>query len=284
MRPVSIIILLPFFLSISFGQNNENNSHPFSKSLVISAEGGVNIAGTDFPETKIDYFGRGSLEYFLPTSSKSILGFRIFAGTGYIAGKGLKSNNPQYAYIDEFQTKIVYGGAGLVYSYSLGKVVQPYLMGGLSYLIFNPLRSDGNKMPRNSNAEYAKEEIDYMGEFGIRFLLSQKISLNIGYSLNYLNNDNLDDIYSSENDMFHSIFGGISYYFRFSKDSDKDGIDDKFDVCPETPYGVKVDEFGCPVDSDKDGIADYLDLCPDTPLNVKVNTTGCPLDTDNDGI
>ena len=38
-----------------------------------------------------------------------------------------------------------------------------------------------------------------------------------------------------------------------------------------------VDENGCPKDSDKDGVCDGCDKCPDTPAGVKVDKDGCPL-------
>jgi OOP family OmpA-OmpF porin len=84
--------------------------------------------------------------------------------------------------------------------------------------------------------------------------------------------------------MFHSVFGGFSYYFKFSRDSDGDGVKDEKDVCKDTPAGIAVDEFGCPYDSDYDGIPDYKDLCQGTPRNVQVDSVGCPLDSDSDGI
>ena len=68
------------------------------------------------------------------------------------------------------------------------------------------------------------------------------------------------------------------------KDSDGDGVPDKQDKCPNTPKGVKVDAFGCPLDADGDGVPDYLDKCPNTPRKAKVDTNGCPLDTDGDGV
>jgi len=67
-------------------------------------------------------------------------------------------------------------------------------------------------------------------------------------------------------------------------DSDKDGVIDDLDKCPNTPAGVKVDANGCPLDSDGDGVADYLDKCPNTPKGVSVDNNGCPLDTDGDGV
>ena len=60
-------------------------------------------------------------------------------------------------------------------------------------------------------------------------------------------------------------------------DTDRDGVIDKLDQCPDTPAGVKVDEVGCPLDTDKDGVYDYLDKCPDTPIDLKVDKDGCPM-------
>jgi OOP family OmpA-OmpF porin len=60
-------------------------------------------------------------------------------------------------------------------------------------------------------------------------------------------------------------------------DTDRDGVIDKLDQCPDTPYGVQVDEVGCPLDTDKDGVYDYLDKCPDTPMELKVDKNGCPM-------
>ena len=60
-------------------------------------------------------------------------------------------------------------------------------------------------------------------------------------------------------------------------DSDKDGITDDLDQCPNTPLGVRVDNKGCPLDSDGDGVPDYLDKCPNTLRGVKVDNNGCPI-------
>ena len=70
------------------------------------------------------------------------------------------------------------------------------------------------------------------------------------------------------------------------KDSDKDGIWDKIDMCPETPRGVEVDSIGCPLDEDHDGVPDYLDHCLGTPAAAIgfVDSVGCMLDTDGDGV
>ena len=65
-----------------------------------------------------------------------------------------------------------------------------------------------------------------------------------------------------------------------SKDTDKDGIPDNKDACPEVA-GLK--EFnGCP-DTDGDGIPDKDDKCPD--VAGPAENGGCPWpDTDGDGV
>ena len=77
---------------------------------------------------------------------------------------------------------------------------------------------------------------------------------------------------------------GLVYKVGGSKDTDKDGVSDKNDKCPDTPAGVKVTPDGCPVDTDKDGVADHLDKCPGTPAGVRVDASGCPVDSDRDGV
>jgi OOP family OmpA-OmpF porin len=67
-------------------------------------------------------------------------------------------------------------------------------------------------------------------------------------------------------------------------DTDKDGVPDYLDECPETPTGAPVDKKGCPLDTDRDGVPDYTDLCPNTPSGIAIDDYGCPFDSDGDGV
>ena len=60
-------------------------------------------------------------------------------------------------------------------------------------------------------------------------------------------------------------------------DSDRDGVPDDRDKCPDTPRGVKVDSMGCPIDTDGDGVPDYQDACPGTPAGAKIDANGCEI-------
>ena len=69
-------------------------------------------------------------------------------------------------------------------------------------------------------------------------------------------------------------------------DSDKDGVLDKDDRCPNTPSGNSVDKDGCTLlnDADNDGVPDNLDQCPNTAPGIKVDKRGCEIDSDGDGV
>ncbi|MDP4239815.1 MAG: DUF5723 family protein, partial [Bacteroidota bacterium] len=79
---------------------------------------------------------------------------------------------------------------------------------------------------------------------------------------------------------------GINFEFGNRKDADRDGVVDRKDKCPDTPFGVIVDKKGCPVDTDGDGVPDYLDKCANTPPEAysSIDLNGCPKDTDGDSI
>ena len=71
------------------------------------------------------------------------------------------------------------------------------------------------------------------------------------------------------------LLGFVIFYAIENKDSDNDGVIDKYDHCIYE-YG---EMGGCP-DSDNDGTPDYRDDCPDA---YSENNRGCP-DMDNDGV
>jgi len=89
---------------------------------------------------------------------------------------------------------------------------------------------------------------------------------------------------SDDRDLSNRVMLTIYVEEAVDIDSDRDGVFDNFDKCPNTPRLSKVDKYGCPVDSDRDGILDYKDRCAKTPKGVKVDRNGCPIDSDGDGV
>ena len=215
-------------------------------------------------------------------------------------------------------TGIRLGLEGQYYFYPEGNV-QPFLLGGLGLDMWN-LKN------LNSGDSEKFNDLGFRFGAGIAFWIGEDFLIDLQGKMTY----NITNISSDDAGFYNDVdwskaksrpFNGylepsvgLTYFFGGPRDSDADGIKDKFDQCSETPYGALVDEYGCPLDSDgdriydgidacentpegavvdhlgcpldndKDGIFDGLDKCPNTPLGVLVDSRGCPLDTDGDGV
>ena len=273
------ILIFLFVTEIGLSQQDGRKYNAFSGAAVLTVDGGPTLGRTDYKGLRPDYFGRVSLEYFFPAYSKSSIGIRGFGGGGYIAGKD-ESLTP-----DIFRTKIVFLGSGLTYALNITDVFVPYVFFGADYLWFDPYGNNGLRLINNIKHLYKKNEVDYNGELGFRFLVTRNLSLNISGGVQLSPNDNLDDkAIGVNNDYFYFANIGLSFSLFGDFDSDGDGVPDSKDMCPNTPPGVRVDANGCPLDSDGDGVPDYLDKCPNTPKGAPVDKDGCPLDSDGDGV
>ena len=279
-----------FIIFISMKQYSQTVAkkkyNSYSNAIVLTFEGGIAYAYTDFRENKFENFGKGALEYFFPSTSSGTFGFKIFGGAGYLGGAGGAGyKSPPMSLIQKFKTSFIFLGGGYTYILSLNSVFHPYVFVGISYLSFSPKDEKGLELSKITSLRYDKSDINYNGEVGLRLLISENVSLNVNGMINVNPNDNLDGFRKGHNDdLFYTVAVGISYNFLPEEDNDGDGVDNSEDKCPNTPKGVVVDKFGCPVDSDNDGVPDYLDKCSNTPKNVRVDDDGCPLDKDGDGV
>lgn len=127
------------------------------------------------------------------------------------------------------------------------------------------------------------------GGVGSFKIVDPTVSFNFGGGLLFWMNDsfgiNLESTakWTAKNDVKYDSnhfqhFVGITYRPTSKKDTDKDGVFDADDKCPDT-FGLQAFN-GCP-DSDNDGIIDSEDGCPEVAGLKAFN--GCP-DTDKDGI
>jgi len=100
------------------------------KIFVLSLGGGITMGKTDYASQKIDYIGKGSFEYFFPSTGRGNFGLGVFGGVGSVAGKDSRVTSPY----PEFNTNIDYVGLEATYLFALSKVVYPYLSLGFSIL------------------------------------------------------------------------------------------------------------------------------------------------------
>ena len=279
---IACSLFLIVLSTLSFAQQQKiipAKENTYSGALSLGFDAGTTIGRTDYSHVRADYLGRANLEYLFPSTTGGIFGLKGFVDGGYVSGE----DDRRVPTV--FRTSLFNIGGGITYTLSIKDVVYPYVFAGASYLHFDPRNESGSRLPNNAAGAYKRNEINYLGEVGLHFLLTDAVSLNIGVGGEFSSHDNWDDIVTGgDNDMLIDITAGMSYAFAFRGDKDGDGVPDDIDQCPNTPKGVKVDEFGCPLDADNDGVPDYLDKCPDTPHGVKVDATGCPIDSDHDGV
>lgn len=283
MRSVLLIIFFVILtLNITPQQRYEPKIfHPFSNKFVLSADGGITYSRTDFKKNGIDFLTRASLGYYFSTLSPATFGFEITGTAGYITGEGGASSSLPTA---NYRTLIYSFGAGSSFNYALGKSFIPYLFGGISYFYFEPKDKNGSALIPSIQS-FSPHKMMLTGEFGTKILFSDYLGMKLAAGVNYINSDLLDGYQlGTDKDIYFHALAGLTFYFGGIKDTDGDGVRDEYDLCPDTPPFVIVDEFGCPVDSDKDGVPDYLDECPNTPVNIPVNEKGCPVDSDQDGV
>ena len=170
--------------------------------------------------------------------------------------------------------------AGLRYRFDTDEdSLQPFLGAGASYVFADwneaPVDNAGTSEPDGQSfGVHVQGGIDMYLTENLAFNLTARFdSYDIGTSV--VENSRVTTI---EDKSSFSALIGLTY--RFGKpaplDSDRDGVPDARDQCPDTTYGAPVDEHGCPLDSDGDGVIDLHDRCPDTLAGVPVDCCGCP--------
>ena len=288
----SVVIIVVLSFSNFYAQEIQPKTNPLQGNVVFGLDGGITYPQTDYQKVQLGFNGRAQVEYFFNTHSIHLPGLKLKIGYDQLTGEDtrgrISSPDAEEGYREiptTFRTNIFSAGFAVTYCIAINDAVFPYVSGGISNLWFDPKDDQGNPGEYNSAGKYKKSAVAYTLELGLKVKLSDKVSLNFSANPSFPKTDYLDDVAAAYiNDSYSTMMVGITLTPFYSSDYDGDGVDDALDKCPDTPAGVIVDEFGCPVDSDKDGVPDYIDKCPDTPIGIAVDQNGCPLDSDGDGV
>ena len=115
----------------------------------------------------------------------------------------------------------------------------PYLTAGLGYNVASDI----------------DDNIDNVGFLniplggGIRWKYNEWFNINYELTKNLNFTDAYDAVEANDNNdsyLAHQIGMNFTLDFGKAKDSDKDGVEDSKDLCPNTPKGLSVTEDGCP--------------------------------------
>ena len=133
---------------------------------------------------------------------------------------------------------------------------------------------------------YKAKDDGFGGLAGLRLGMGGTVSIRLDITADYMSSPAVDTIFTGVDNWNYGVQAGLSLLTgQGPRDSDRDGITDEFDRCPNTPRGAVVDSNGCP-DSDGDGVFDLTDQCANTPAGDRVDARGCslPKDADGDGV
>ncbi len=249
-----LLFVLVIFAGLSMNAQDENN--PWSVDFGVNA--------VDFYPTNQPGMGNWFDEYInvndhynmVPSLSRVHVG--RYLGDGFSLGVAVSVNK-----IDKIGDNAVndlqYIGSDLDIRYDLNNIFgqskwfDPYVAVGGGYTFIDKLGAG-----------------TFNGGAGFNIMFNDFLGLNVQSTYKH----SFDEVRQMPH--FQHALGVI---IKFGgKDTDKDGIYDKDDECPEV-FGLEAFN-GCP-DTDGDGIKDGDDACPETAGLAALN--GCP-DADGDGI
>ena len=220
------------------GTNSSDNATGGLFSEYFNFEENWNIPNTPINTVSLTRYGTEDFSYGFRASVNSIT--RLGDSRARIDAKFLASLDAVVSYnLPEFL--------------SVGNM-EPFLEAGTGYTWFGKERSH-----------------TLNGGAGVNIPLSETVSIKV--STNYKHAFN--DMQSLKAHFQHNV--GVAVNFG-GKDSDRDGVYDQYDDCPNQP-GLPAFN-GCP-DNDGDGIENSKDACPDVAGLAEFG--GCP-DSDGDGV
>jgi OOP family OmpA-OmpF porin len=148
--------------------------------------------------------------------------------------------------------------------------------------------------------------VDYAGDktiseliipvgLGAKFRVSEKINLDLGWTVNYVDGDNLDGVYRQDNDKYSYGYAGLEFALGAGKQKAwhnpvaltydealaakqaANAMRGDLDAAKVENAKLRSEMNDLLKDTDGDGVADKLDKCPDTPSGTVVDGSGCPL-------
>ncbi|WP_316791188.1 DUF6089 family protein [Pedobacter frigoris] len=130
---------------------------------------------------------------------------------------------------------------------------------------------------------------------GAKFKVAEKVNLDLGWTINYVDGDNLDGYYRGSNDKYNYAYAGLEFSLGKGKQMawhnpvaltydeaveakrTANALKSDLDAQKAENAKLRTEMSDLLKDSDGDGVADKLDKCPGTPAGTVVDGSGCPL-------
>lgn len=239
-----------------------------------------------------------------------VIGYNKQSGTGLFGGTGIYSTHKTQVQYDVNLSGVI--NLATLNFLNRENAVKLYATAGYGLIAFDPViystyaNGDGTPAFVNKGKYGADGDHDYIRQayipvgLGLKFKLSDRVALDLGYDMKFIDGDNFDGVYAGGgNDKFSYTHAGLEFSL---------GSKAKPDLNWANPVAMMYDELKDPTlrqevealkgrvsnveqsvedlkkDTDGDGVADHLDKCPNSPAGAKVDGGGCEIDTDGDGV
>ncbi|MEE1945885.1 OmpA family protein [Pedobacter sp. KR3-3] len=262
----------------------------------LSPLGGKN----DFSNNKSSFgYGLYIKKQFTPYFSLRLDGVRgkLKGDNTQAYESGMVNNSP----VKAFDTQLEYSGSlnAVVNMFNIDMfkkedVLQLYASAGAGLAGYKPTITTASGTSAYAGGNTIKELIIPVG-LGAKFRLSDGVNLDLGWTVNFVDGDNLDGYYRNGNDKYNYGYAGLEFALGKGKQlafhNPVAATYDQAVAAKNTANALKADLDAQKAenaklrsemndllkDSDGDGVADKLDKCPGTPAGTVVDGSGCPI-------
>lgn len=206
-----------------------------------------------------------------------------------------------------YETKLGYSASlngylsmGNIYWMKRRNTIQPYVTAGYGLIGYKAtlMNTGGTTTTKFNGGETVEESFIPVG-VGLKFSLSNNINLDLGYSMNFVDGDNLDGYRAGpQSDKFSYSHIGLEFALggkskpQLASYNPVAAMQDDYisrnatlvaDLAAERAKNaaqmaqMNTDWARFKNDSDGDGVSDYFDKCPNTPVGTQVDGAGCEI-------
>jgi OmpA-OmpF porin, OOP family len=237
-------------------------------------------------------------------------GLELNGTRGKLSGNNEGISNPA---VKDFETQLQYAvdlrgvvNVGSIDFLRRENAVGFFLTAGAGYMAYAPKITLANgsqidwKGKATGPADDKHDAKDYVKGFyipvgaGVKFKVSERVNFNLGYTMNFVDADNLDGVYAKgqTKDKFSYGYAGLEFSLGSSAkpslewtnplatmyDELKDPtLRQEVEALKNRVSAVEKSVEDLKKDTDGDGVADQFDKCPGTPAGTAVDGSGCPL-------
>ncbi|RZK90813.1 MAG: OmpA family protein, partial [Pedobacter sp.] len=263
----------------------------------LSPLGGKN----DFSNNRTNFgYGLYIKKQFTPYFSLRLDGVRgKLKGDNTEAFKsGVVNNSP----VSAFETQLEYSGSlnAVVNMFNIDmfqkeNALQLYTSVGAGLAGYKPTITTAAGTTAFAGGKTIRELIIPVG-VGAKFKVSDGINIDLGWTINYVDGDNLDGLHRGpSNDKYNYGYAGLEFALGTGKQlafhnpvaltynealaakNAANALKSDLDAQKAENAKLRSEMNDLLKDTDGDGVADKLDKCPGTPAGTVVDGSGCPL-------